>query len=451
MSLATPTVDVDTQKKKGRHKRRRRQHREPTLREKLTGLLLLLFSCVYLLFLWRTQSFLETLEAKGSFRIPELIRMGHLALANARAPPHKLPQHLIPTPAFNKLPPATRRSQTDKYFVFEGIMGGQGEGNAMSGLLAAHLLGYEFDRTVCVSDRWTPFHAAFQAIHPDAVTYCPTVLRKWDVNYLHVKRTTLLNFEGPPNECQLQQLFNSTEPIVGLSANTYPRWPKVPDNFFFSYYKAKPALLNMLSYHEQQPPPVVVHLREPDAVESDPRQGLTDEALRALGKMLPQAYLVTNRVEWYDLPYFAHWQHPAWREVVHSAFERSWGSRGQHYKPVEGEFIEPVLKFDHERQNLQLWADWYTLVTAKKVIHTHSDFSLSAIHWQNIDSQTIGDWNPETHELELHPESWRADGETARLVDRRIDAPGTSALRLCNLRTAGQDDDKVLDDDAPAE
>ena len=75
--------------------------------------------------------------------------------------------------------------------------------------------------------------------------------------------------------------------------------------------------------------------------------------------------------------------------------------------------------------------DWYTMVTAELVVHTHSDFSISAIHWQDLKSKSIGQFNPDTGELKLKEESWRVDGETARIVDRRLGAPDTSELRMC--------------------
>jgi len=64
-----------------------------------------------------------------------------------------------------------------------------------------------------------------------------------------------------------------------------------------------------------------------------------------------------------------------------------------------------------------MWADWYTILTAKMVYHTHSDFSISAIHWQNIESKTIDGYDRFGHYLKLVDESWRQDGETACLVN----------------------------------
>jgi hypothetical protein len=165
----------------------------------------------------------------------------------------------------------------------------------------------------------------------------------------------------------------------------------------------------------------VVHLREPDGP-SDYREGLDEESLKVLGETLPaETYLVTNRVAWYD--YFEsnfRWRHPGWNSVRHSALQYlSWGRRSDQEQPGN-KTASP---------SLQMWADWYVLVTAEKVYHTRSDFSISAIHWMNIDSLSLQ--GVENGHLKVANESWRVDGETAPLVDRTIDGDGTSKLRMC--------------------
>jgi hypothetical protein len=151
--------------------------------------------------------------------------------------------------------------------------------------------------------------------------------------------------------------------------------------------------------------------------------GLDDASLKALGEALPSdTYLVTNRVEWYD--YFEsnfHWRHPDWGEVGHSANSGMvWGKR-QH---DSGKNVS---------QTFQMWADWYVMLTADIVYHTHSDFSVSAIHWMNLDSLSLQ--GVENGRLKLVNESWRVDGETAPLVDRTLDGKGTSNLRMCASRS----------------
>ena len=134
------------------------------------------------------------------------------------------------------------------------------------------------------------------------------------------------------------------------------------------------------------------------------------------------------------------------QEVIHSAMHRSWGMRGKKFIGGSDQlhqdtggggdsgkvlmYMETQLPLDENQQHMQLWADWYTILTAKMVYHTHSDFSVSAIHWQTIPSKVIGD--VVSGELQLTGESWIVDGETARLIDRRVGAEGTSELRACD-------------------
>ncbi len=354
-------------------------------------------------------------------------------------------------------PPITLNiTQGKKFLIFNGFLHEQGNGNIISGLLAAHLLGLEFNRTVCVSERYEDFHDAFVPIHPDTVANCPKALEWARLNHENRKHGDgevlrwgdyadrewtihLINFKSPPDECQLQAQLASNVPILFLEGNTYPRWPVVPDNFFFTYYKAKPELLQMLPYDPSHPPTTVVHLRQPDAG-FDTRDGLDNQTLQALGALLPanhSTYLVTNRVEWYEtVADRFHWDHANWNEVFHSALGESWGSR--HPSPqMLNASKSPLKKWDRRRQRhvqrtLQMWADWYTILTAQAVYHTHSEFSISAIHWQNIvPSKTILGYHATTGQLILRDESWRVDGETERLVDRRVGARGTSELRWC--------------------
>lgn len=162
-------------------------------------------------------------------------------------------------------------------------------------------------------------------------------------------------------------------------------------------------------------------MRKPDGG-GDPRKGLDGESLNSLGKALPSdTYLVTNRVAWYD--YFEsnfRWRHPGWQSVQHSAIqELTWGRRKN----------QKLQANKTSNQTLQMWADWYVMLTAEKVYHTHSDFSISAIHWMNLDSLSLQ--GMENGHLKVVNESWRVDGETIPLVDRTTDGLGTSRLRLC--------------------
>jgi hypothetical protein len=423
--------------------KRRRRSSEPNLKAKVTGILLLVASTLYLYFLWRTQSFLDTLEEGGRFRIDALLLRKHAAIEAAsrgdlisiqtdapRLASEKASQPLQNKPSMqksipNQQPAPQEPSVEDRYIVFIPIKGGQGTGNIIAGLLAAHLLALEFNRTVCVSPLYKTFLGAFEPVNPEAIEKCPLLLvgnlpTRTSDNFL-----SLINFHRAPNECLLKETLASDVSVLYLESNTYPRWPAIPYNLFFTNYRAKPELLKALPYRES--PTMVVHLREPDGA-NDARKGLDDDSLKALGKMLPRdTYLVTNRVEWYDMFEKEYgWSHPEWDEVMHSAFQKSWGVRGS--KERESHIVHT---FDSKKQNLQMWCDWYTMLTAKFIYHTHSDFSISAIHWQNIDSRTIMGLNATTGELELEEESWRITGETERLVDRKAGGKGTSDLRLC--------------------
>ena len=110
---------------------------------------------------------------------------------------------------------------------------------------------------------------------------------------------------------------------------------------------------------------------------------------------------------------------------MHSALRISW---------KEGKRVDK-RKVDKHQQNLQMMADWLTMLTAKEVYHTKSDFSLSAIHWMNIPSKTIMGFKDGT--LMLQDEYWRTgDGEAPRMVDRRRAVetePTFENLQLCGV------------------
>ncbi|GAX13192.1 hypothetical protein FisN_17Hu122 [Fistulifera solaris] len=294
-------------------------------------------------------------------------------------------------------------------------MKGQGTGNHMNGLLATHLLALEFNRTVCVSPDYKEFHLAFRSRQPALQEACDPIIKEYNDNVN--LRIMLNNFGKPPNECRLQQqLADRKQPVWVILANTYPRWPEVPPNFFFQYYEPTPALLAWLPY--PQSPHTVVHLRTPDKHGADDRAGLDNATFAMLYQTLPSdTFLVTNNVAWYD--HFPTWQHPAWTIVQHTATSRFWGDTPEHHET------------NRAVQVLQMWVDWFTILSAQRVYHTASDYSHSAIHWQNIDARIIQGVYP-NGTLDLVHESWIRDGLTPRLVDRTINATTEKGeLRLC--------------------
>jgi len=283
-----------------------------------------------------------------------------------------------------------------KYILYDADMPGQGMGNLLNGLLSAHMLGDEFDRIVCVSEAWTQFHAAFRSkLHG----WCSGLKQ----NGLSARIT---NYNGPVNECKLQRILGSDRKIVYIVGNTYPRWAAVTPGLWDQHYEPRKKLTDMLPYDQQ--PSTVVHLRCGDHV-NDKRKGLRNATLVALRKNLPaDTYLVTNKVGWYK--YFPEWKNPGWNGVQHSALNVYWTKR--HRQP--------------ELVNLELFADWYTILKANRVYHTPSDFSQSAIHFNNIDSKMIVGLE-EDRRVKYEDESFRQDPEAPRLVDRKGDQ-----LKGCN-------------------
>jgi hypothetical protein len=320
--------------------------------------------------------------------------------------------------------PINLRGSTDRVIVFIALEMGQGIGNQMSGLLAAHLLALEFGRTLClVPSDFKQFLENFEIVDRNALAICPRIVKSLPQQSQN-NILSLINFHPPPNECELQDMLASDQGVLFLRSNTYPRWPSVPDNFFFRYYKPKESLIKSLSYHK--PPETVVHLRMADGP-SDPRKGNDEESLNALATMLPRStFLVTNYVSWFDTFNKSHgWSHPDWSKVTHSSITetRDWGSR---------ETTTASARIN--KQERQVWADWLTILTSKRVYHTHSDFSASAVHWMNIREAKIVE-GMRSGKLELSEEVWRREGETPPLVGRTRTASGTMQLRICDQTT----------------
>ena len=285
---------------------------------------------------------------------------------------------------------------------------GQGTGNILSGALAAQLLAEEFNRTLCHAGQeptndpksiaWSivptnvrsSFRRAFEWRDRRHEETCNQILQS------NLRRKTIVqrNYDATSeqSECDMRDLLSNHKdfPIVYYEGNTYPRWPikdiSMPRDYFHETFQPTQALWDILPWGESEPPPIVVHLREGDD-RSDQRGGLDNQTLSLLAKenlwkddnSKPNSpvFLVTNNVEWYSK--FPSWSHPNWSLVRHSALKRiSWGTHANN-------------NFHNDTQGqLQMWADWYTLLNAKKIYHTFSDFSLSAARWnENIQSWTI--------------------------------------------------------------
>ena len=180
------------------------------------------------------------------------------------------------------------------------------------------------------------------------------------------------------------------------------------------HYRPTNRLIKALPYKAQ--PEIVVHLRKEDNDGADHRRGLDSATLTTLGKLLPNnTFLVTNNVQWYSFFETFGWRNPGWHKIRHSALsEVEWGS-ADNRKSVN---LTAPTSIDVE---MQLWSDWYTILRAEHVYHTHSDFSLSAIHWNEIDSKTVNGIDRKTSALLLVDEHWRVETPMPRLVDRRGD------------------------------
>jgi hypothetical protein len=287
---------------------------------------------------------------------------------------------------------------------------GQGTGNIMSGALAAQLLAEEFNRTLChAGAKTTNFRSSFQRAfewrdhrHKEV---CDRILlsveeaaqrdnvRIYDVVPNASNTIVQRNYDktSEQSECAMRDLLLNYEdyPIVYYEGNTYPRWPNkavsLPKDYFHERFNPTQFLRDVLPWKELDPPTTVVHLREGDSI-GDYRGGLDDQTLSLLTKedfldvsnSKQTVFLVTNNVEWY--PRFPKWSHPKWSLVHHSALKRiSWGGTpGSNHGENKGD------------GELQMWADWYTLLSAQNIYHTFSDFSRSTARWnENIKSWTI--------------------------------------------------------------
>jgi hypothetical protein len=352
----------------------------------------LTFITIFLCTLIRTQRLLDGLDSRACMEIPSILTQN-----------------------------GDSTFLSDRFIIFQPIMEGQGTGNIMSGLLAAHLLGLEFNRTVCVSDSYTDFYMAFEIANPVVAATCRQLLECEKPVFQMQHHIRLINYLAAPNECSLQEKVASDTRVLWIMANTYPCWPQddtIPDNFFFANYQARKRLVDMLPYRHENPPRTVVHLRFQDG-SRDFRKGLDNATLHNLGQSLPKqgTYLVSNHVAFFELFEREYgWQHPVWDAVTHSALAISWGNR-------KNESVRRIVRrgtAEQEKQTMQLWADWYTLLLARYIVHTASDFSSSAAHWMKIDSMIIeGSDGPENdmihHNVRLASESWRRDNATAAL------------------------------------
>ena len=343
-----------------------------------TSIIIVLVICLFWYgFTWRTQHILETfLKGNELYDFMEANRQ---------------PSHII---------------YPDKYIIVTPLRG-QGLGNQLNGLLAAHILADEFGRVLCVRhEGWKDFFQAMDYVNPQIQSLCENLSHMHKTVASHENTISLVNFRGVANECELRQKLASKSKVLFFTGNTYPRWSAVPPKYWLRHYRPTKALLDLLPWKD--PPHTVVHLRHGDNAD-DNRAGLDNTTLLALGNSLPSdTFLVTNWVEWFE--FFKKnygWRNANWISVRHSALPGlKWSSR---HSETEHQKVNPTLR-ERQRaeQSLQMWSDWYTMIMAKKVLHTHSDFSLSAIHWMGTESKTIRGVLS-NNSLLLVDECWRLD------------------------------------------
>ena len=334
-------------------------------------------------------------------------------------------------------------SSSTSFLIYElPKLTGQGLGNIVSGILAAHRLAEEFQRTICHMGSYSSFDQAFQWKDLDHSQKCEEVLldirnNSWE-NHRPTSSNTIVQYNyddtSVQSECTIKDLLLNYQqyPILYYKGNTYPRWPTntitssdendqimqtpprkqhQPRDYFHEKFKPTSHLVDIIPWDIDNPPSIVVHLRDSDG-RFDERAGLDNQTLSLLADELNNIaststntdanhhknkysndknknnnhiFLVTNRVEWYDK--FPEWGHPNWSLVHHSAIGRiSWGRRRDNDILIT-DYSKSSSK---EEEALQMWADWYTLLNAKRIYHTMSDFSRSASRWnEKIQSFTI--------------------------------------------------------------
>ncbi len=329
----------------------------------------------------------------------------------------------------NFLRPSSANTQSlpimaqQRFLIFRHAFTGQGAGNVLSGLLATHMLASEFNRTVCLD--YPSFQKAFAYLSLSQHQLCQTIQQTHPPQERNTLKRNNYDTSGFSSECSLKERLQSNEEsVLYFTGNTYPRWPNPvqyddSDNFHHFYHPTA-DLLQYLPWTEA--PHTVVHLRQADG-DLDARPGLDHDTLLVLGQALSNGvFLVTNRVAWYDFFQQFGWSHPPWSHVQHSGLHLVWGNMGS-----------PSRWND---QDLQLWADWYTLLRAKTIYHTPSDFSKSAARWNrdSISWTILGTRNVSDNESKLDLQLDFADDRGVMPLVRR------SNLKYCN-ETSGVSSD----------
>eukprot|EP00978_Attheya_sp_CCMP212_P014093 scaffold35750_cov65-Attheya_sp.AAC.1 len=334
------------------------------------------------------------------------------------------------------LPYAMKTEKPKRVLLFDAKeTKGQGMGNWMHGLLAAHLLALEFDRIVCATESYFPlFSLGFrQKYHADLCEEEQIKAALLMTNQTSVPQLTLWNYGRPTDECSLAKIMASEDhPVVVLRGNTYHKWPRVPPNFFHWFYEPTEQLQSMIPWKNEESPEIVIHLRKGDGG-ADSRKGLDEKTLKTLGHQLSgpnKPWLVTNEAALAEeMEQSFGWRGPHWNVAVeHSSLKfTKWSPPRTQTTTTKNNNVISTSISDTDLQALMLWVDWFAIVSAKQVYHTLSDFSSSAIHWMGSDeyilSKILWGTDPHTGDLVDRDEAWveahRLEGfRPPRLVDR---------------------------------
>eukprot|EP00978_Attheya_sp_CCMP212_P036857 scaffold170191_cov54-Attheya_sp.AAC.1 len=207
----------------------------------------------------------------------------------------------------------------------------------------------------------------------------------------------------------------SNHQAIIFTGNTYPKWTRVPPQFFDHFYEPTEQLKSLFPWpNEDLPPEVVVHLRKEDG-KRDVRRGLDDETLNSLGTQLSapenqfgsKPYLVTNYGLLADqMEQSFGWTGPHWNvQVKHSAMSVAWDSAQNSNTTNDKNDVRAQIP-EKKLQTMMGWIDWFAIAKAKQVHHTVSDFSSSAIHWMGSDEYV------ESHII------WGTDAQTGELIEQ---------------------------------
>ena len=214
------------------------------------------------------------------------------------------------------------------------------------------ILADDTQRRVCIDNNWSAFTKAFR--YPNCND---TILSAANTNITVVR---MWNFgKSTPFE-DWRRLFASQNQSIIASEGNSEHYLRRPSLFSFQPTPALQALL------PQSFPNCVVHLRHPDN-SRDYRRGVDPATLKVISQTLSKdCFLITNHQEWYQSLNF---------------------TQSYYYNNNDTTISRPHQMATSE--DLTLWRDWYTIYKAKRVYHTESGFSESAVHASGAEAYKI--------------------------------------------------------------